>query len=114
MRKYVIIIIGASIVYDSELEVFIVYLALELICSDLCKNKELILDYLCINSNSRAYFSFLGFGSSKQILATNGVGHTTEARFMMVMGMLCRLLTTQACMLLHMGLTLFMATTNNR
>jgi hypothetical protein len=42
------------------------------------------------------------------------MGHTMEGSFMMVMVMLCPYLMTQACTLLHMGLTLFMATTNNK
>jgi hypothetical protein len=57
----------------------------------------------------------LEFGSLEQILETNGVGHTMEGSFMMVMDMLCHHLMTQACMLqqlLHMGLTLCMATNN--
>lgn len=50
-------------------------------------------------------------------MAINGVGHTMEGKFMMVMGMLFRHQMTQACTLQQlrpMGLTLCMAATNNK
>jgi hypothetical protein len=59
----------------------------------------------------------LGFGSLEQILVAQGMGHTMEDRFMMVMDMLCHRLMIQACMLQqlrHMGLTLYMAATSSK
>ncbi|KDO35912.1 hypothetical protein CISIN_1g029152mg [Citrus sinensis] len=61
---------------------------------------------------------FVQFANSLgQIMAINGVGHTMEGKFMMVMGMLFRHQMTQACTLQQlrpMGLTLCMAATNNK
>ncbi|XP_021658894.2 polyadenylate-binding protein RBP47 isoform X2 [Hevea brasiliensis] len=55
--------------------------------------------------------------ANKQILATNGVGHTTEGRFTMAMDMLYHHLMIQVCMLQqlqHMALTLCTVAINSK
>lgn len=112
-----IIFNGGSIESNSELEMLTA--APKLICNDLLK-QSIFFNFICpeiLICCDLVFLNwfFLGFGSLEQIMATNGVGHTMEGSFMMVMDMLCHHLMTQACMLhhlLHMELTPFMETNN--